>query len=101
MQVAIEDFRTALTPEQRGQFQAYQTSPSLDAVIRLASEVDAEQAQHGAHCVGTRLHSFLESICDFSSVVDTFVSSNPATAALVWGSVKFAILVTIPLVVLY
>lgn len=62
--------------------------------MKLTAEVDAQQAQSRQRCVGTRLQYFLDSIQQFSSVVDTFVSSNPGTAALVWGSVKLAILVS-------
>ena len=36
----------------------------------------------------------LQSIQQFSSVVDTFVQANSGIAALVWGSVKFTMLVS-------
>lgn len=93
LQAAIAEFRDALTPQQRGQLQAYQTTPEPDAIIKLTAEVDAQQAHYQEKCVGTRLHSILESICEFSGVVDTFVSTNPGIAALIWGSVKFSVLV--------
>jgi hypothetical protein len=37
----------------------------------------------------------LQSIRDYSAIIDTFVSSNPVIAALVWGSVKLTMLVVI------
>ena len=43
--------------------------------------------------MGPRLITFLESVQQFSGIVDVFVSSNPQMAALVWGGVKFALLV--------
>ena len=88
-------FKDALTPHQRARLQAYQVFPGPDTVMKLTAEVDAQQAQSRQRCVGTRLQYFLDSIQQFSSVVDAFVSSNPGTAALVWGSIKFAILVCI------
>lgn len=51
-----------------------------------------ENAKLGHRCVATRLLSFSQSIRQFPIVVDTFVSSNPAVPALVWGSVKLALL---------
>ena len=41
--------------------------------------------------MSSRLCTFLNATQQFSGIVGTFVSSNPATAAIVWGSVKFAI----------
>ena len=93
LQLAIAEFTDALKPEERARFQAHQISPGPDAVIRLTTALDAEQAERGEQCTGTRLHSILQSIREFSSVIDTCVSSNPCVAALVWGSVKFVVLV--------
>ena len=98
---ALVDFRNVLTPHQRGQFQAYQTAPGPEAVLKLMAEVDAEQAKRNERCIGTRLRYVLDSVQQFSSVVDTLVSARPDTAALVWGSIKFAILVYIDLAVLF
>ena len=81
-----------MSPQQRASFQA-EGAPGPDAVIRLTTEIDAQQAQSCQRCIGTRLQYLLESVQNFSSIVDTFVSSNPNTAALVWGSVKFAMLI--------
>jgi hypothetical protein len=37
------------------------------------------------------LHSVLQSVREFSAVIDTFVSSHPEIAALVWGGLKLTI----------
>lgn len=95
LQVALLQFREALTPHQRGQFQAYRDAPDPAAVLKLMAEVDAEQAKRNERCIGTRLRYVLDSVQQFSSVVDTLVSARPDTAALVWGSIKFAILVAV------
>lgn len=42
-------------------------------------------------CVAARIFSFLESVQQFAAVIETFVSSNPGTAVLVWGSAKLAL----------
>jgi hypothetical protein len=67
--------------------------PDATAVIILTAEIDNQNAKRRSRGVATRLFGFLESVQQFSSVVDTFVSSNPSIAALVWGSVRFALLV--------
>jgi hypothetical protein len=90
---ALRDFQDILSPEQKRDLLAQATVPDAAAVIILTAEIDRENAKRRSRGVATRLFSFLESVQQFSTIVDTFVSSNPSIAALVWGSVKFAILV--------
>ncbi|KAF2725462.1 hypothetical protein K431DRAFT_215605 [Polychaeton citri CBS 116435] len=54
----------------------------------LTTHLDAANAQRSGRCVATRVSILLESVQQFSGVVGTFVSSHPAIAALVWGSVQ-------------
>jgi hypothetical protein len=86
-----------LTPEQRARLQALNAVPDAAAVITFTKEVDDENAKRRSRCVASRLCGVLESVQQFSSIVGTFVSSHPEVAALVWGSVKFALLVGSPL----
>jgi hypothetical protein len=90
---ALRDFQDILSPDQKRDLLAQATVPDTAAVIILTAEIDRENAKRRSRGVATRLFSFLESVQQFSTIVDTFVSSNPSIAALVWGSVKFAILV--------
>ncbi len=53
-------------------------------------------ATRRSRCVSSRLFGILQSVQDFSTIADTFVSSHPEIAALVWGTVKFTILVCVP-----
>jgi hypothetical protein len=62
-------------------------------VLVLTAQLDRSQDRRG-RSIGTRLHSVLQCVRDFSAIIDTFVSSNPTIAALVWGSVKLTIQVT-------
>ncbi|KAI9785686.1 MAG: hypothetical protein M1839_008703 [Geoglossum umbratile] len=89
---ALRDFQDILSPDQKRDLLAQATVPDAAAVIILTAEIDRENAKRRSRGVATRLFSFLESVQQFSTIVDTFVSSNPSIAALVWGSVKFAIL---------
>jgi hypothetical protein len=59
----------------------------------FTAELDAENARRNTRGVAGRLIKLLESIQQFSGIVGTFVSSNPALAALLWGSVQLILLV--------
>ncbi|KAI9770983.1 MAG: hypothetical protein M1840_002687 [Geoglossum simile] len=90
---ALRDFQDVLSPDQKKMFLAQATTvPDAAAVFILTAEIDRENAKRRSRGVATRLFSILESVQKFSTIVDTFVSSNPSIAALVWGSMKFAIL---------
>lgn len=92
---ALKDFQDALEPEQRKRLTS-STIPDPSAVIILTTEIDNENAKRRSRCVASRISSFLELVQQFSSIVDTFVSSEPKIAGLVWGTVKLALLVNIP-----
>lgn len=91
LQDALEGFRDVLTEEQKRQYQASSTTPDVASVIEFVARIDASSSTR-RRCVAPRLCSFLESIQQFSGVVDTFINSNPEISALVWGSAKTAIL---------
>ena len=92
LSVALDDFRSILTDEQQVQFVATST-PDASAAEKLATEIDRENASRTGRCLGVRLLSFLESVNQFSSIVNTFINSNPQVAALIWGGVKLTLLV--------
>ena len=88
---ALSDFKTVLTNEQSRQFTAT-VIPDANDAIRLATQIDHENNSRWGRCLGPRLVSFLESVQQFTKIVDTFVGSNPKIAALVWGGVKMSLL---------
>lgn len=79
--------------QQEWELEAINAIPDANAVVSFTTELDNRNAERRSRGVATRLHRFLESIQQFSTIVDTFVSSKPSVAALVWGSIKFALLV--------
>jgi hypothetical protein len=94
LRLALRDFQSILSPDQKRDLLAQSSTPDAAAVIVLTTKIDDQNAKRRSRGVATRLFGFLESVQGFSSIVDTFVSSDPSgIAALVWGSVKFAILV--------
>jgi hypothetical protein len=90
---ALRDFQDVLSPDQKRNLLAQTTVPDVAAVIILTAEVDDQNARRTGRRIATRLNTFLESVQQFSSVADTFISPSSNMAALLWGSVKLAILV--------
>ena len=66
------------------------------ALVFTAKLDDAASSTRRGKSIGSRAHSMLQSIQQFSTIVDTFISANPGIAALVWGSVKLTVLVGHP-----
>lgn len=89
---ALVSFENVLSTEQKQQLHAVSPAPDAGSVIQFITRIDAGNKSRGRRCVAPRLCSFLDSTQQFASVVGTFVDSNPALAALIWGSVKLAIL---------
>jgi hypothetical protein len=82
-----------LTPEQRARLQALNTTPDAAAIITFTKEIDDENAKRKSRCVASRLCGILQSVQQFSSIAEAFITSRPGIAALVWGTIKFALLV--------
>lgn len=89
---AVDDFQKILTEDQRTALKKIKSIPDADAVLVFTAELDCSPSQQRkGRGIATRLHSVLQSVREFSAVIDTFVSSHPEIAALVWGSVKLTI----------
>ena len=91
---ALNDYEAILSDEDKTQLHS-QGAPDVMAALNLATAIDAKITNHRRQCMGPRLITFLESVQRFSSVIDTFVSSHPNIAALVWGGLKLTLLVLI------
>ncbi|KAJ5738028.1 hypothetical protein N7493_001183 [Penicillium malachiteum] len=96
LKTALESFQNILTEEQKQyfkqNFQQNATTPDAGSVVEFVAQIDAKNSSTTRRCVAPRLCTFLEATQQFVGIVETFVSCNPAIAALVWGGVKFAIL---------
>ncbi|KAJ5715330.1 uncharacterized protein N7483_012511 [Penicillium malachiteum] len=92
LNTALENFQNILTDEQKQNFQQNATTPDVGSVIEFVAQIDAKNSSTTRRCVAPRLCTFLEATQQFVGIVDTFISCNPAIAALVWGGVKTAIL---------
>ncbi|KAH7010053.1 hypothetical protein EDB80DRAFT_714408 [Ilyonectria destructans] len=93
LQDAINDFQGILTVDQRRELQGVKTVPDADAVLVFTAQLDAKTSNRRGPSLASRVYSVLQSVRDFSAIVDTYVSSHPEIAALVWGSVRLTMLV--------
>ncbi|KAM0714721.1 hypothetical protein Q7P37_009738 [Cladosporium fusiforme] len=82
---ALGEFQGKLTPPERARLQSLRAVPGASDVMVFTAELDAANAKRKTRSVASRLIKLLESIQQFSGIVGTFVSSNPALAALLPG----------------
>lgn len=87
---ALDDYERILSVQDRKKLHA-EKAPDTMAVINFTTLIDRECDIRRHQYMGPRLITILESIQQFSGVADTFVSSHPEIAALVWGGVKLAL----------
>ncbi|KFA69802.1 hypothetical protein S40285_02442, partial [Stachybotrys chlorohalonatus IBT 40285] len=89
---AVDGFHSILTREQRDKLDRIGAIRDVETVIIFTAQLDRENQLRKGRGIASRFISVLQSIQAFSTVVDTSVSANPRIAALVWGSIKFAML---------
>ena len=94
LEVALSKFAGSLTDNERKDFQRNQSIPDASAVLTFTAKLDRSNPARRGKSIGSRAYLLLLSVQKFSNVVETFVSSNPSIAALVWGSMKLTILVS-------
>ncbi|KAK2000972.1 hypothetical protein LX36DRAFT_382444 [Colletotrichum falcatum] len=85
---AVNDFQGILSSEQRAELQKLRAVPDAGAVLSFTAQLDKSSASQKCPNKGTRLIPVLQFVRESAAVIDTFVSSHPEIAALVWGSVK-------------
>ncbi|KAL5312949.1 hypothetical protein ACEPPN_019375 [Leptodophora sp. 'Broadleaf-Isolate-01'] len=93
LEIALSEFGSVLTDNERKQLQQIKGVPDAAAALVFTAKLDASNSSRRGKSIGARAYSMLQSIQQFSTIVDTFVSSHPEIAALVWGSVKLTVLI--------
>ncbi|KAI0538686.1 hypothetical protein GGR58DRAFT_512830 [Xylaria digitata] len=93
LQHAINEFRSVLSDEQRCELDNLNPVPDADAILVFTARLDRIDPNRRGRSFSSRLHTILLAVRNFCSIVDTFVSSHPEIAALVWGSVKLTMLI--------
>ncbi|KAF8867309.1 hypothetical protein BDZ45DRAFT_795029 [Acephala macrosclerotiorum] len=93
LEIALSEFGSVLTDDERKQLQQLKAVPDASAALVFTAKLDATNSTRRGKSIGARTYSMLQSIQQFSTIVDTFISARPDIAALVWGSVKLTVLV--------
>lgn len=93
LEIALSQFGSILDDDERKQLQDIKDVPDASAALIFTAKLDAANSTRRGKSIGARVYSILQSIQQFSIIVDTFVSAHPEIAALVWGSVKLTMLV--------
>jgi hypothetical protein len=91
---AIRDFRSILSNHDLASLRKIKEVPPEQAVMQFTARLDATRRSKKGRSIASRLYTVLQTVRDFSTIVDTFISSRPEIAALVWGSIKMTMLVS-------
>ncbi|KAK6517725.1 hypothetical protein TWF506_004907 [Arthrobotrys conoides] len=94
LEKSIEDFKLSLKPEDRNTLKNY-SDPSAEDVANFVKDLDEKLKQKQKRrktLQSSPFTIFVQSMQQFSSIIDTCVQSNPEIAALVWGGMKFVLL---------
>lgn len=93
LQDAISEFQNSLTANQRRELQRTTAIPDADAVLIFTAQLDSLNRNRKGRSIASRLHRVLQSVRDFSAVVESFALTHQRTGPLLWGSVKLTMLV--------
>ncbi|KAM0542202.1 hypothetical protein ACHAPJ_012894 [Fusarium lateritium] len=89
LEAKIAGFQAILNDDDRKKlYELKATSHDAQSIITFTAELDRSDANRRGKSVASRLASFLQTIEQFTPVIDTYVQSNPEIAALIWGSIK-------------
>ncbi|KAL6816715.1 nucleoside phosphorylase domain-containing protein [Trichoderma sp. SZMC 28015] len=92
---SIFDFKRILTDDQQRELQGIKMVPDGIAALVFTAELDSLNRNRKGCSIASRLHSVLESVRDFSAAVEAVDSTHLGIAAILWGSVKLTMLVTV------
>ena len=93
---AISEYEAVLDDDQKSMFRRYRRdSPPVAAdVVGLTSQVDMDEKRRRftRQCVGTRLTNILQSVQQFSTLVDTVIGgAQNLLASAIWGVLKMSL----------
>jgi ankyrin repeat domain-containing protein 50 len=95
---ALSEYEAILTDNQKIKLRVYhkQQPPDANDVMRLTAEIDRENSyRRSRRCVGPRLTNVLQSVQQFSTIIDTIIGgSQSLLASAIWGAVKMTLQVT-------
>ncbi|KAM0273218.1 hypothetical protein ACHAQH_008386 [Verticillium albo-atrum] len=89
---AVAGFQSILTSDECTKLATIGAIRDPETFMTFTAQMDRENQLNKGKGVASRIIRVLESVQQFSGVVETYISSNPKIAALIWGSVKMALL---------
>ena len=95
LEAALAEFEGVLPETDRLRLAQVRGRPGMmsDAAMQFTASLDRANSGRRGASVASRFYALLLAVQSFVGVVDTFVSADPAVAALVWGAVKLTMLV--------
>ncbi|KAF8464885.1 hypothetical protein BDZ91DRAFT_783484 [Kalaharituber pfeilii] len=83
---AVDAFNKLLSPEQRQALSQPQTPGDIVELTKALQDAKVSEKKL------QRCEGFLQSVQQFSGIIDTMIQHSPCVSALVWGSVKILLL---------
>ncbi|KAF8472835.1 hypothetical protein BDZ91DRAFT_760293 [Kalaharituber pfeilii] len=83
---AVDAFNKLLSPEQRQALSQPQTPGDIVELTKALQDAKVSEKKL------QRCEGFLQSVQQFSGIIDTMIQHRPCVSALVWGSVKILLL---------
>jgi hypothetical protein len=91
--IALDEFHQILTPDQSSQLKSYSShAPTTDDIVWLTDQLIKSNSSRKSHLVASQLQGLLGHVQQYCNIIDTCTGPNQI-AALVWGSMKLALLV--------
>ncbi|KIL92173.1 hypothetical protein FAVG1_04580 [Fusarium avenaceum] len=92
----IACFQAILSDDERIQLQQLKkTSHDAQSIITFTAKLDRLDGKRRGRSVASRLASFLQTVEQFTPIIDTYIQSNPEIAALIWGSIKLTFMLSL------
>ncbi|KAH7124811.1 hypothetical protein B0J13DRAFT_565659 [Dactylonectria estremocensis] len=89
LESTLARFQAILTDSDREKLQDLKRfQHDTQAIITFTADLDRLDPKRRGKSVASRLASFLQTIEQFTSIIDTYIQSNPDLTALIWGSIK-------------
>jgi hypothetical protein len=88
---ALSEFQASLTSERRGHLLANCNVPTPLDVLTFTADLDRDNAARKRRGVASRFCTILESIQQYSVIMDSYSQVEADTTSLIWGSLKLCI----------
>ncbi|KIW79346.1 hypothetical protein Z517_05958 [Fonsecaea pedrosoi CBS 271.37] len=95
---ALSEFEAVLHDDEKKLFRTWRAGspPSVSDVMKLTAEIDKDNRLCFGRCFGPRLTSILETVQQFSSIVDVIVGgSQSPIATSIWGVLRMTLQITV------